>query len=157
MKAKVLKDAVVLVPNSEHQNFTYSDETIEEGEIINGKIRLIDGKRKGDPFTYRLFITNDGKILFLNKVQPMETTEVTLGADGDVTPTEINLRTGEKAVKNNLTGLVVGGLAGFAYSKYKKHDLKKTFMFSALGMAVGYGAAYFMDRSKEKIFVKASK
>lgn len=53
-------------------------------------------------------------------------------------------------------GLVIGGIAGFAYAKYKKHDMKKVAMFIALGAAIGYGSGYVLDRTR-KVEITESK
>jgi hypothetical protein len=78
MKATVNKDSKCLIANSDHKNFTETNEVIEEGSILNGDIKNVEGLRRGEPFTYRLFITKEGKILYLNNVTPMKTVEVTM-------------------------------------------------------------------------------
>lgn len=156
MKVIVNKDSKFLVANSEHKNFTESGEVVEQGTILNGEEKNVLGKRRGEPFSYRLFITKDGKIIYLKNVTPMETTEVTLGADSSVTPTKINLIPAETFNKVKTTGLVLGGIAGFAYAKYKKHDMKKVAMFIGVGAVVGYFAGYIVDK-KRKATVTPSK
>lgn len=156
MKVVVNKDSKFLVANSEHKNFTESNESVEQGTILNGEEKNVLGKRRGEPFSYRLFITKEGKIIYLKNVTPMETTEVTLGADSSVTPTKVNLLPAETFNKVKTTGIVLGGIAGFAYSKYKKHDMKKVAMFIGLGAVVGYFAGYVVDR-KRKATVTPSK
>lgn len=150
MKAKVLKDAVVLVPNAPHKNFVYGAETLEEGSVIDGNIRFIEGLRKGEPFTYRLFITDKGQIVFLNKIEPMETTEVTLAADGQE-QTVVNFTKSEKSMKNKFIGAVAGAAIGFAYAKYKKHDMKKSGKYALIGLVIGVGIAFVIDAGKNKI------
>lgn len=156
MKVVVNKDSKFLVANSEHKNFTESNELVEQGTILNGEEKNVLGKRRGEPFSYRLFITKEGKIIYLKNVNPMETTEVTLGADSSVTPTKVNLVPAETFNKVKTTGLVLGGIAGFAYSKYKKHDMKKVAMFIGLGAVIGYFAGYVVDH-KRKATVTPSK
>jgi hypothetical protein len=150
MEVIVQKDSKYLIPNAEHKNFTESNDWVGEGVLLKGNYADIDGLRRGEPFTYKLFITEDKKILFRNNVQPMET-EVTLGADSQRSGTIINLVPGETFNKVKITGLVLGAVAGFGYSKYKKHDLKKMAMFIFGGAAIGYATAYVVDRNRKAI------
>jgi hypothetical protein len=46
-------------------------------------------------------------------------------------------------------GIVLGGIAGFAYSKYKGHDMKKVAMFIGVGTISGYALAYVIDRNRK--------
>ena len=156
MKVIVNKDSKFLVANNEHKNFTETDENVEQGTILEGNEKQILGKRRGEAFAYKLFITKEGKIIYLKNTTPMETTEVTLGADSSVTPTTINLLPAETFNKVKTMGLVIGGIAGFAYSKYKKIDNKKMAMYIGLGAVVGYFAGYIVDK-KRKATVTTSK
>ena len=87
MIVDTIAPAPILLFNKEHRNFTESDTYIDANTPIEGEPKLIEGKRKGQPFTYRLFITNDKQIIFLNKTnyKNMNTTEVQLGADASTT------------------------------------------------------------------------
>ena len=107
MIAVVKEDAKVLTPNKEHKNFTETDELIPEGTQIEGEQKLIEGLRRGEPFTYRVFVTTDNKVLYLNKIEPNMATEVTLGADSSRTATTINLRPAETFSKLKMFGLVM--------------------------------------------------
>jgi hypothetical protein len=156
MKVQLKEDANVLIPNKEHQNFTESGSVLEEGTILNGDYKEIIGKRRGEPFTYRLFISDKNQIIYQNKTTPMEKTEVTLGADAQATPTKVDMKPAERFTKNKIAGLIIGGLAGFAFAKYKKHDMKKVAMYIGIGAAVGYGAGYILDKRK-KVVVQPSK
>lgn len=156
MEAKVIQDATVLIPNKEHKNFTVSGSVIPAGSIIHGKIKQIQGLRRGTPFTYKLFVTDENKIIFLNKIK-METTEVTLGADAQTSPTKVNLKFAEKFNQAKLTGTIIGGLAGLGYAKYKKHqDARKVAMFIGIGAIAGYFTAQMIERHK-KVAVQPSK
>ena len=145
---KVIKDCKILKPNKDHKNFTETIEGFKTGEILTGRFVDIDGKRRGKPFKYRLFITKDKKIIYQNNVESMKTTEVMLGADSAQTPTVINLTKSETFSKNKTRGLLIGGAAAFAFSKYyKKHNWKKVAMFTVLGAGIGYASAYLMQRN----------
>ena len=67
MTAEVIEDAPVLVPNKEHANFTRTEIVIPAGTKIEGEVKIIKGKRRGEPFTYRLFCTNDNQYIYLKK------------------------------------------------------------------------------------------
>jgi len=86
----------------------------------------------------------------------METTEVTLGADSSQTPTRIDLIPAEMYTKDKLMGIVLGGVAGYLWAKYKKHDMKKVAMYIGAGAVIGYAGAYVLD-TRKKAIVKASK
>lgn len=148
MKVIVNKDSKVLIANNEHKNFTETDEIIEEGTVLNGNAINVKGLRRGEDFTYRLFVTPKNEILYLNNITPMETTEVMLGADDSVSSTRVNLVPAETFSKVKTIGLIAGGLAGFAYAKYKKHDMKRVAMWIGVGALVGYATAYVVDRNK---------
>jgi hypothetical protein len=156
MKVRVIKDSKYLIANKDHKNFTEGSEVVEEDTILKGDARSIEGLRRGQPFTYRLFITENGKILYLNNIEPMKTVEVTLGADEQRSATVVDFLPADQFSKMKVAGIVIGGIAGFAYSKYKKHDLKRSAMFIALGAALGYGAGFVFDRSR-KVTITESK
>jgi len=155
MNVRVVKDTKYLIANKDHKNFTEGSETVEQDTILKGEPKNIEGLRRGEPFTYRLFITNEGKILYLNNIEPMKTVEVTLGADSQKTPTVVNLLPAEQFSKMKMAGLIIGGLTGFAYSKYKKHDVKKVALFIAIGSALGYGAGYVFDKNRSVEVIKS--
>jgi hypothetical protein len=155
MEVRVLKDTNYLIANPDHRNFTESSEMVEQDTILKGEPRAIQGLRRGEPFVYRLFITNDGKILYINNVEPMKTVEVTLGADAQRTPTTVNLIPAESFTKMKTTALVVGGIAGFAWAKYKKHDMKKVAMYIGVGALLGYVAGYVLDQSRDVVITES--
>ena len=143
----VLEDAKVLIPNVEHKNFTEGKQTIIKGTEISGEPKNIEGLRRGEPFTYRLFKTNDNKLIYLKKVQPMNTpTEVTLGADstGAVSPTKINLKQNTLA-RPTVLAAISGAVIGFGWAKYKKHDMKKAGMYALIGGIVGFAGGYIFE------------
>ena len=148
MKVIVNKDSKFLIANNEHKNFTETDEIVEEGTILNGNAINVKGLRRGEPFTYRLFITPKNEMLYLNNITPMETTEVMLGADDSVSSTKVNLIPAETFSRVKTIGIVAGGLAGFVYAKYKKQDMKKVAMFIGLGALIGYATAFVVDRNR---------
>jgi hypothetical protein len=139
-EVQVIADANVLKPNRLHKNFTATDEIIPIGTILFGRAVMVDGLRRGLPFKYRLFSTNDKKIIHLNKIKPMRTTEVTLGADAAQTPTLVDMA----RPKLNLTKWTIGGAlagAGAAYyysAKMKNMERNKVILFSLVGLVAGF-------------------
>lgn len=154
MEATLIKDAKVLVPNNEHKNFTESNEVIPQGTKVNGKIELINGLRRGEPFTYRVFKLNNNKLIFLNNLDMP--TEVYMGADSQQTSAKVDLIPAEVFNKVRTSGLIIGGLAGFAYAKYQKHDTKKMAMWIGVGALLGFATAYVIDTNR-KVIIKPSK
>ena len=81
-------------------------------------------------------------------------TEVTLGADAQKTATKVDLAGAEWSDKRKYIIAAVGGVLGFAYAKYKKHDLKGSAKFIAIGAIVGFGLGYALEK---KATIKKSK
>jgi hypothetical protein len=156
MRVVTITDAVVLMPNKQHQNFTDSGVVIPSGNILEGEAKKIDGLRRGKPFTYRIFHTKQNQFIYLNTIKPMETTEVTLGADSSQSATRVNLIPAEMYTQDKLIGVILGGVAGYLWAKYKKHDMKKSAMYIGIGSVIGYASAYVLD-TRKKAIVKASK
>jgi hypothetical protein len=150
MKVITIEDAVVLIPNAEHKNFTATDVKIPKGTEIEGDIKLVNGLRKGSPFQYRLFYTNNNQIIYTNKIKPinMETTEVKLGADGANAPAKIINIPSQLKDRNALIGAALGAAAGFGYSAYKKEDYKKKLMYTLIGAVVGFAAGKIVTKRK---------
>lgn len=149
MKYITVEDAQILIPNKEHKNFTDTGKIIEAETIVEGNPVEIQGLRKGEPFTYRMFKTQNGQLIFIKKVKPMEHVEVKLGADssksGAPSPTIVKLPTTSLVSKNKVIGAIAGALAGYGYCKYKKHDGKKTFVYASVGAVAGYLVGLYLD------------
>lgn len=154
-EVEVIEDAQVLKPNNNHKNFTETGDIIKKGTIINGDQKIITGKRRGEPFSYRLFQTDTDKLIYLNKVKPMKTTEVTLGADSAVTPTVVDIKSKKILSIHTIAGTVVGAGAGLWFSKHKKYSTQKTVIITAVGAIAGFFAGRYMEKSG--VFVQASK
>jgi hypothetical protein len=152
LRGTLSEDTKTLIANKEHKNFTETEDTLPGGTEVIGELQSIKGKRRGEDFVYRVFVTEDGHIIFQNKINNlMPVTEVTLSADAMPSPTLVNLTPSELFTKAKTMGIVIGGLAGFAYAKYKKHDLKKSAMYIGIGAVVGFATAYVIDTQKKTI------
>ncbi len=130
MTATVIEDANVLIPNSEHKNLTSTQEVIKKDTEVTGEPKSIIGLRRGEPFTYKLFLTNNNKLIYLKKIKPMETTS---GIDSTV----VNLKQTVLA-KPAILGAIGGAVAGFAWAKYKKHETKKIAIYALIGGVAGF-------------------
>lgn len=148
MEAVVNKNAKVLVPNKEHKNFTETSEEIPIGTIIKGEFKSIQGLRRGEPFSYRVFITEKGQIIYSNNLKEMEVTEVTLGADSAQSATKVNLLPSETYKTSRILFAAAGAIGGYAYSKKKGCTGKTCTKYAVIGGILGYAAIYFFDKTK---------
>lgn len=154
MKALVQEDAHVLVPNKEHQNFTRTDIVIPAGNTIEGEPKMINGKRRGEPFSYKLFYTTENQYIHLNKIKPMATTQVYLGADAQTTPTVVDVPLRKLFNTNNIIGGVLGAFAGVYYSK--KFNKGNRNLYAVGGAVAGFLAVRYLV-GKRAILVAKSK
>ena len=145
MEAVLKEDAKVLVPNKEHKNFTETSEDIPKGTIVNGEFKSIKGLRRGKPFSYRVFITDKGQIIYSNKVNQMEATEVMLGADSAQTPTRVNLLPAETFKRSRIVVALAGAVGGYMYAKRKGG---KPMKYALMGGLAGYAAVWAFDKTK---------
>lgn len=134
----VVKECPVLLPNTTHKNFTQSRIRLREGQKLNGGYKRIEGLRRGEPFTYNLFITDNNEVLHANNVKPMETTEVKLGADASTTPTVVSVAPAEKASTQKVAIITaIAAVGGFAFCKWKKYPMKKTLVITGIVAIAG--------------------
>jgi len=157
-----IEDAPILIPNKEHSNFTQSNKVIGKGTLIEGNELFINGKRRGEDFTYKLFRTKDNNLIHLKKIKPMNVTEVTLGATGErmsgptPSPTVINMPPSSKLLTTTtIVGGIIGGLAGMLYANKKGFESSKKTLYIGGGALLGYLVSHYMERNK--IIVKPSK
>ena len=157
MEVTVIENTPVLMPNTNHRNFTESGQFIEKDTVLNGNPKQIQGLRKGRPFIYKFFITDKGQIIHLKKVKPMRATEVTLGADSQRTATTVNMTNVSSKSNKKYIGAILGAGVMFAYAKYKKHDKSKQIALSVTGGLIGFAAGYYFEGGASKIKVQPSK
>lgn len=156
MQVRTIADAPILKPNRDHKNFVETGEVIPNATLLEGNERYISGLRRGEAFTYKVFITKDNQIIYLNKIQPMANVEVLLGADGQVTPTKVDLINAETFSTLNAVGVVIGGISGFMYSKNKNYSTSQMAMYTTLGIVLGYAASRLI-KSNNKVKIETSK
>jgi hypothetical protein len=145
MKVVTIEDAAILIPNLKHKNFTTTDLKIPKGTQIEGNLKYINGLRKGQPFRYRLFYTNNNKIIYTNKIKPikMETTEVKLGADATI----VNVPK-QTMDRNVLIGAVVGVIAAYSYAAYKNKGASQKLIYVGFGGMIGMIAGKLITKRK---------
>ncbi|HRH53153.1 MAG TPA: glycine zipper 2TM domain-containing protein [Chitinophagales bacterium] len=157
MHVELIDDTPVLVPNKEHQNFTRTATILPKGLLLEGEPITVSGKRRGEPFDYKLFYTKDYKFIHIKKTNPVKnisnTREVYLGADNKQSATVVDLPS------RNLftTYTVVGAVAGAAIGNYiaKKRGGNKNYYMLA-GAVAGFFAGRYAQGNRN-IFVKKSK
>ena len=156
MQVTVTEDAPVLVPNKEHENFTRTSVVIPAGTTLEGSEKTIKGKRRGEPFDYRLFHTNKNQFIYLKKIQPMKTTQVYLGADADQPTTIVEVPSDTLLTTKTVIGLVAGAYAGYWYNN--KYQKGKKYAFMIGGAAAGYIVAHMIEGNGTiKLFKKSGK
>lgn len=141
MKVIVEKNAHVLMPNPAHENFTKTDKIIPAGTTLDGRLIHIKGKRRGEDFTYRLFQTEKGNLIFETNIKPIMNTEVTLGANGlkADTPRTTEIKMPSKAIQNaHIIGAVAGTIGGFFLAKKMNKSGRTPYYFAIGGAVAGY-------------------
>lgn len=147
----VIENTKLLIPNKDHKNFTESKEIVPEGATLVGKYVKVEGNRKGEPFTYRLFkLENIEKYIYQKSIKPnkMEKTEVTLGADAVVSPTKIDVPSNKNANRGPIIGAVVGAVAGFGFAKYRKVEGNAKWIYMGVGAVAGFMVAKMIVKRK---------
>ena len=148
----LVNDAPVLIPNKAHSNFTKSDEILKKGSIVKGDEIFINGKRRGEDFTYRLFRTTDGKLIYTINIQPMNTTEVKLGVAGSresaPSKTVVDMATSNLFSTTTVVGTAIGVVAGMMYAKSKNFDSSKKYLYVGAFALAGYSIARYYQRKK---------
>jgi uncharacterized protein YcfJ len=86
----------------------------------------------------------------------MNTTEVTMGADAQVSPTQVSIPSTKTAQKGPIIGAVVGAVAGFGFAKYRKVEGNAKWIYMGVGAVAGYFVAKMIIK-KRGVVVKPSK
>jgi hypothetical protein len=151
------QESKLLVPNEEHKNFTATGNSVPTGTTLKGNSIVINGLRRGSPFQYRLFkLENTNQYIYSNNIKnvsEMETTDISLGADANVSPTRVDIPSTKKKDKTPLMGAVIGAGVGFGYARYKKMSTKKQLMFIGVGALAGYVTGRMIAK-KDNVTVK---
>lgn len=150
---EVIEDAQILVPNETHKNFTSTNETLPKGTIAFGQMKTVKGIRRGEPFDYRIFVTNNNEVIYQNKIKPMATTQVYLSADNQQTATVVNVPSRKLISTTTIIGAIIGGVAGNYYAK-KQGGNRNTLMVG--GAILGFFVARYME-GRGMLRVKPSK
>jgi len=149
VKAIVIEDTKVLVPNMAHKNFSETEEVIPKGTTIIGHAQTLQGLRRGQPFNYRLFYIDNNKIIHLNKIKIMNNTETTFGADSQVSPTVVKVPLQSRLAKASSIGAISGVVIGYGYCKYKKQDNKKAMTYALIGGVIGFVVGKVIENTRK--------
>ena len=132
MIVSTIESAIVLVPNKEHKNFTESKETIPASTTLVGTFKKITGLRRGKPFDYRVFVTDENKIIYADKVTP-QPKEIKSPSDS------ANVSAGKKIATSPLLYASIGAALGYYIAnRQSKEFTKKTMIYVVGGAVVGY-------------------
>lgn len=153
IKATTISDAAILVPNKEHKNFTDTGKVIPKNTEIFGNPTIIKGLRRGQPFEYKLFVTNKNEFIYLKTIQPMKSTEVLLGADASTTPTVVTMPNDSNLGMRPVLGTILGGVLGYYYAK--KKNPSKVMMFTVIGGVAGFAAGKYLQGTGVVFFKKS--
>lgn len=153
MIATTLTDAAILVPNKEHKNFTDTGKVIPTNTEINGNPTVVKGLRRGQPFEYKLFVTDKNEIIYLKTIQPMKSTEVLLGADASTTPTVVKMPNDSNLGMRPVLGTILGAAVGYYYAK--KKNSSKLMMFTVIGGVAGFAAGKYLQGTGIVLFKKS--
>lgn len=154
MEVLVTEDAKVLVPNKEHRNFTANGIVIPSGTVLKGEEKIVNGLRRGEPFQYKLFKTEDNQYIYIKKTKPnMATTQVYLGADAQQTPTIVDVPQPKLISTTNIVGAIAGYVVGNWYSKkYQKGNPR---YYGLAGAVAGVIVARYIAKKGTIKFVKS--
>ena len=145
MKAVVIERAEILVPNPAHKSLSGTNTFIEEGSELEGNVSIIAAKRKGKPFDYRTFKTDKNQYIYLNKVK---LNDMNSNADAQVKTTDIDTKSRGIIHYAQWAGAVAGGLILHKIAKKKGKTGRTLWIWTAVGVAAGYGAGKFIQRQQ---------
>jgi hypothetical protein len=155
MQVQTIENANILKPNPDHKNFVETGEVIPKGTLLEGNEKYISGLRRGEAFTYKLFITKDKKIIYFNKIQPMANVEVTLGADGIMNTQNANQSFFAKSDAKDAL-LILGGAAliGILIGGTKNvNNAPKLILFTLTGIGIGV-VANNLIKVEDKVIIQ---
>ena len=135
----IIEDAPILTPNVTHQNFTETADYLVRGTEVSGDWKEINGLRRGKPFTYKVFITDNDEVIYSKYVKPMGTTEITMGADSQVSATKVEMVNSErKTTIIRAASSVAGALIAYTYAKKRGMEKNKTYLMAGAGALAGF-------------------
>ena len=142
IQVKVIKDASILVPNVEHKNFTDTGKVIPSQTIVSGSPKIVKGLRRGEPFDYKLFVTENGEIIYLKNIENIPMTEVYLGADAEQSATVVTTPNESNLGMRPVLGAFVGAMAGYFYAKKNN---KNVTTFALVGGVAGFAVGKYLQ------------
>lgn len=152
IQAIIIQNTNFLIPNKEHKNFTESSELANVGAVVKGEFKNVIGLRKGKEFEYRLFFTNNGKILYANCVKAENVpSEIISSVDSSQSKTLIDLKPAVNISNAALIMSLGGGLAGYFYGKKQNATGTNLIKYIAVGTVGAYGIYYLINKNKSTI------
>lgn len=154
MLYEAISDSPVLKFNMKHRNFNETGQLLTKGSTIEGQAQNIQGKRRGNPFTYRVIqvsINNNNRFIYSNNLKAMNnsTIEVKSAAVGDsvVIEEQSSKAAGDSVIiEKTKTSMmpspgeavmtVLGAIGGYFIAKKKQ---KNKLLFTIGGAVAGYG------------------
>lgn len=130
-------DIRVLTPNGEHKNFTETANVIPSGTEMDGIFKTVQGMRRGEPFTYRVFMSDKGEIVYADSVSPKTNIlpEIMSSADGG---------------KTNYVPIIIG-VGGALLGYFATRKLKQRIPYQPFVIAAGVGvASYYIYKKLKK-------
>lgn len=152
IQVKVIKDASILVPNVEHKNFTDTGKVIPSQTVITGSPKVIKGLRRGEPFDYKVFVTEKGEIIYLKNIENIPMTEVYLGADAKQSATVVSTPNESNLGIRPIAGALIGAASGYFYAK--KNNKNVTTYALVLGIA-GFAVGKYLQGLGKVVVSKA--
>ena len=143
------ENSPILINNDEHKNFVETDKILPKGTILEGEYKNIKGLRRGKEFMYRLFIDNDGIIIYEKNVEPMMKKSNADGETRIIDMPSVNSRTITTALISAGAGVVA-----FAVAKRMQTSNKRAFMIAGVTALIGYGLATYMRNSDPVTYSK---
>jgi hypothetical protein len=140
------ENSPILINNDKHKNFVETDKIIPKGTILEGNFSNIKGLRRGKEFTYRLFIDNDGIIVYKKNVEPM----MKSNADGEARV--INMPSVKSRTMSTALISAGAGVIAFAVAKRMQKTNKQAFMVAGITALIGYGLATYMRNSDPVVY-----
>jgi hypothetical protein len=143
------ENSPILINNDEHKNFVETDKIVPKGTVLDGNFINIKGLRRGKEFMYRLFIDNDGIIMYEKNVKPMMNKS---NFDGEVRV--INMPSVKSRTFTTALISAGAGVIAFAVAKRMQTTNKRAFMIAGVTALLGYGLATYMRNNDPIVYQK---
>ena len=141
------ENSPILINNDEHKNFVETDKILPKGTVLEGNYKNIKGLRRGKEFTYRLFVDNDGIIIYEKNVEPMMNNSNADGETRIINMPSVTTRTFTTALISAGAGVIA-----FAVAKRMQRTNKQAFIVAGVTALIGYGLASYMRNNDPVVY-----